>query len=229
MFKLDGRAKTRAFTLIELLVVVAIIAALIAMLLPALTVARESAKRMQCLSNQRQMFMAVHAYAEDFDNWAPASLCHIGGVGTKWISEMLVRLGYVPWYQDYLCKRFLVCPSSSRDGWPVGRYTIGYNAIFLYSKSDPPKTRLDRLEQPDQTWMWMDARTESSNSYQVFQTWWADDSLIIYYGVPTFRHNGSMNVMYNDGHGSSMLQDTYLGNYASGKPNVHIFWYGTYE
>ena len=229
MLKDHSQRGNRAFTLIELLVVVAIIAALIAMLLPALTVAREGAKRMQCLSNQRQMFLAIHSYADDFDNWAPAAYCHTAQWGWKWVSAVLVNLGYVPWYEDYVSKRFLVCPSQSRDGGVPGRYSVGYNGIFLYGKTNPPKVRLDRLEQPDQTWMWMDARTESSNSYQVFQTWWADDSLIIYYGVPTFRHNGSMNVMYNDGHGSSMLQDTYLGDYASGKPNVHIFWYGTYE
>ncbi len=55
----------RAFTLVELLVVVAIIALLLSILLPAMEKARLIARMVSCLSNQRQIGMALQLYAEE--------------------------------------------------------------------------------------------------------------------------------------------------------------------
>ena len=71
MTRKPNRRDKIGFTLIELLVVIAIIALLIAMLLPAIKSARESARATICLSNLRQVYIAIAGYADDYDYAIP--------------------------------------------------------------------------------------------------------------------------------------------------------------
>jgi prepilin-type N-terminal cleavage/methylation domain-containing protein len=65
------RGKCVAFTLIELLVVIGIIAILAALLLPALSRAKASAKRVNCVGNTQQISFAIHLYAADNGDTLP--------------------------------------------------------------------------------------------------------------------------------------------------------------
>ncbi len=67
--KLSLKSDLYAFTLIELLVVISIIALMIGILLPALASARQSAYRVQCLSQMRQVGMGMHMYLSVFKGY----------------------------------------------------------------------------------------------------------------------------------------------------------------
>lgn len=71
---------TRGFTLIELLVVIAIIAILAAILFPVFARAREQARKTTCISNHKQLALAILMYAQDYDETFPA-MDMIGGDG----------------------------------------------------------------------------------------------------------------------------------------------------
>src|SRR5688572_1919581 len=68
--------RVRAFTLVELLVVIAIIAVLISVLLPALGAAQQAANRTTCMSNQRQIVLSLHMYANDNKGYLVENYLH---------------------------------------------------------------------------------------------------------------------------------------------------------
>ena len=63
--------RDRGFTLIELLVVIAIIAILAAILFPVFSRARAKARQASCISNLKQLGLAVDMYAQDYDEYLP--------------------------------------------------------------------------------------------------------------------------------------------------------------
>ena len=98
--------RRNAFTLIELLVVIAIIAILAAMLLPALSKAKQSALKTQCINNLHQWATAYAMYAGDFNDAFPDNT---QGVDTAWMSPVF-NLTFFP---NYLYKNN---PGSTTSG-----------------------------------------------------------------------------------------------------------------
>ena len=74
-----SRWRARAFTLLELLVVISIIAILAALLLPALARAKDMAKRVGCLNNQKQLGLGWDIYVGDFNGNMPLNDCELSG------------------------------------------------------------------------------------------------------------------------------------------------------
>ena len=131
------------FTLIEVLVAVAIIALLLAILLPSLSKARDCAQSAKCLSNMRQMTLAVHCYAGSYGDRFPPYLYNSPDgsisygwdltVHTEWENgqpKKTVKPGLL--WQGRPADEVSQCPSyRGKDNWVDSPYT-GYNYNSSY-------------------------------------------------------------------------------------------------
>lgn len=175
---------TRGFTLTELLVVIAVIAIVAALLLPALTRAKISAHRIECVTRHKQWAAAFHQYAEDEDGWLPREGFHNNGevyvnnwsqvqnpasknvwynalasyVSRLPASSYALPLKRKPFYES---GSYFHCPSAR---FPAVTSAIIYgNAVFsiamnsqLVEPPDVPLVRLDRIRLTSQTVLTLD-------------------------------------------------------------------------
>ena len=197
-----------SFTLIELLVVIAIIALLASMLLPALTQARESGRKIKCISNLKQFGIASMMYADDNDGWLPYSRVD------NYLWDYLL-FDYVDYdlankdtRKDY---SIFHCPSAKPNvprqpyrarGYAYNRRVTGYVGGIT--------SQLFKIETPDTIVLMTDFGLEN-NDMKENRTM---DGLnnVPFVGVLdtrgelhaiSYRHSGRTNVLFADGHVSS--------------------------
>ncbi len=234
------RRKPEAFTLIELLVVISIIALLIALLLPALRAARENGRTIQCLSNQRQVAMAMVAYQADNDQ---AYICYYYAGSTtypgsphgqqlhtmNW-ANALQRFKYLPG-----AALTLTCPSFTEGNeLPVAAGNektnlngshYGYNYKNIGSSFHLPgmtfpayswqPARAELIARPGQTYLLMDTvRDLLTRSNQGVYA--VNDTFSLTGGfTPSARHAGrsQLNLVWADAHGTTMMIADYMKPY----------------
>ena len=138
------RKGATGFTLVELLVVIAIIGVLVGLLLPAVQAARESARRMSCLNNMKQLGLAAHLHHDAVGYLPPARYepgmnpvagQECGGIHPTWLVRLFPYLEQkgaaerwnvnLPWYEhDAEVREFVpdvfLCPSRRAGTRPVG-------------------------------------------------------------------------------------------------------------
>jgi len=101
----------RAFTLVELLVVIAVIAILAGMLLPALAAAKRKARRVQCLSNLKQLTSAIHLFVHDREKYPWRLPLAEGGS----FSRTDISATYQVLRDELTLPQILICPSDTRS------------------------------------------------------------------------------------------------------------------
>ena len=193
--------KRSGFTLIELLVVVAIIAILAAMLLPALSRARESARRVVCMNNLKQIYIGLRLYIDDFNGFTPYA--GMGGVYEMWWNLLTPYIGN---------QKIFKCPSYRGNA----QFTYGLNDNNIPSPSlggagaNPEWKKESKI--PDDTIMVTDTRGNNytgpfgdGGGYDPGKVYKQEDDAPLPPGSGlgdrvTRRHNGGGNCLFFGGY-----------------------------
>lgn len=217
---LHQHKRRSAFTLIELLVVIAIIAILAAILFPAFARARENARRASCISNQKQIGLALTMYIQDYDEKLPRYR-YLGGPGaTVDKSWAQVLYPYIKNSQVFICPSARKISPSAVAGRNPLQYTTntytsgsyGYNYVYLSPISPTPPwsdyvpLSVAAIERPAQTAAIAETTGTASTIvvYPPSTNWtapyaWGDAGTTLGDNLATWHFDGNV-VAFVDGH-----------------------------
>lgn len=203
------------FTLIELLVVTAIIGTIAAMLLSALQKAREKARGATCISNQKEISLAIMMYKNEWDYYYPPAATPDNN--TRWhgardnsSDPFDPTRGLI--YPYLKSERIKECPSFQNYlvGFEAGCGGYGYNAQYIggtpgawpYPYHTP--ARDSQIKKPSQTIMLADC-AYLDNDEKIIEYSFVEAPVFEFWGLNAdpsihFRHNGMANISFCDGH-----------------------------
>jgi prepilin-type N-terminal cleavage/methylation domain-containing protein/prepilin-type processing-associated H-X9-DG protein len=200
------------FTLIELLVVIAIIAILAAILFPVFAKAREKARQTSCLSNEKQLCLAVLQYAQDYDEMLPYYYIYWIPGNTAYLkSWMQICYPYVKNVQVYACPSWSQVPGYSDN--TVNNYANIPLESYCASSNGPAGKALGTITRPAETIYAFETKGATGNTvnnyppdgcgYYCGQTN-LNLTLNLNTNAANMPHNGGMNCFFVDGHAKWM-------------------------